>query len=152
MSDTQDPFGFFEAVGITPKKRKRFDPHSIILAGNLTYVASGRYHLGNTPRGVHEMRQIEGDKGNFCIPVYTYIHSVTRQSTRTWIGRAHHAEWDSGRSGFWYIPTRDIRAMGFTLTEKRKELLTTTLDSILETIHTTDDPDDEYVEWFNKDQ
>ncbi len=149
MTDTQDPFGFFKACDITPKVRKKFDPYSIVLAGNLTYVSTCRYRLGNTPRDIHEMRQIECNKANFCIPVYTYIHGITLQSTRSWIGRAHHAEWDSAKSGFWYIPVRDIRAEGFTLTRKRKELITKALDSILTIIHDPDtDPDDEYVEWF----
>jgi len=153
MSDTQDPFGFFEACGITPKKRKRFHPHSVILAGAITYMRSGRYRLGNMARGRDEMMTLEREPFNFTIPIYTYIHGVTLQSTRSWVGRAHHADWDSGRSGYWFIPTREIRRMGFVLTQKRKELLASTLDAILTIIHDPDtDPDDEYVEWFNKAQ
>jgi len=33
-------------------------------------------------------------------PVYLYDHSMTSLSTKSFVGRAHHAQWDSGRVGF----------------------------------------------------
>jgi hypothetical protein len=50
--------------------------------------------------------QIEKDNpGAVILPVYMYDHSGVALSTRSFLGRAHHAEWDSGRVGF-IIATR----------------------------------------------
>lgn len=37
-------------------------------------------------------------------PLYLYDHSGISISTGSFIGRAHHAEWDSGMVGFAYVP------------------------------------------------
>jgi len=149
----KDPFGLFKACGVKPPpKRKKFDAYSIILAGSLVYVSS-RYRLGNMYKSLSQANEIENDSHNIVIPVYAYIHGMVAQSTRSFIGRAHHADWDSGRSGFWFIARRDLTAMGLRITPSRKELLTLALDSILNAIHDDDtDQDDERVEWFRKDQ
>ena len=94
----------------------------------LTYKSNSRYVLGNTPidgdlhARVGRRIAIYGNKGAALadaltveeddeplegpligLAVYTYMHSSTHMSTRSWLGRAHHAEWDSGQSGFIYI-------------------------------------------------
>lgn len=39
------------------------------------------------------------EKHYIILPLYLYDHSMTSISTRSFIGRAHHAEWDSGQVG-----------------------------------------------------
>jgi hypothetical protein len=41
--------------------------------------------------------------------LYLYDHSMISISMESFIGRAHHAEWDSGRVGFVYMTHEDIR-------------------------------------------
>lgn len=146
-----DPFGFFAACGIKPSDAKKFPVYPIILTGNLTYKASSRYLLGNTPVSGSQLQDIVKDKGNIVIPVYTYIHSITAQSTTSWVGRAPHAEWDSGFSGVWFIPKRVVtRDFHCRVTPKRLALLKQELDRVLASIHTSDpsEQDEEAIEWF----
>jgi hypothetical protein len=42
------------------------------------------------------------------LPVYLYDHGGTAISTKSFIGRAHHAEWDSGQIGFIYATRQAI--------------------------------------------
>lgn len=37
------------------------------------------------------------------MPVFLYDHTIQRLSTRSFLGRAQHAEWDSGQIGFTYM-------------------------------------------------
>ena len=43
------------------------------------------------------------------LPVYMYEHSNIALSTGSFIGRAQHAEWDSGQLGFIYVSKEDVR-------------------------------------------
>lgn len=45
---------------------------------------------------------------NEILPVYLYDHSILRMSTTTFVGKAVHAEWDSGLAGFIYASHKDI--------------------------------------------
>jgi hypothetical protein len=40
------------------------------------------------------------ERTNLIAPLYLYDHSILGISTDTFLGRAHHAEWDSGQVGF----------------------------------------------------
>ncbi|MDR0223350.1 MAG: hypothetical protein LBI38_07470 [Oscillospiraceae bacterium] len=42
-------------------------------------------------------------------PLYLYDHSVQSISTRSFYGRAQHAEWDSGQVGFVFVSYADIK-------------------------------------------
>jgi hypothetical protein len=44
------------------------------------------------------------------MPVYLYDHSGISISTSSFIGRAQHAEWDSGQIGYIYVSKEDARA------------------------------------------
>lgn len=44
------------------------------------------------------------------LPLYLYDHSALAMSTDSFIGRAVHAEWDSGQVGWIYVSKEDIRA------------------------------------------
>jgi hypothetical protein len=45
---------------------------------------------------------------NYILPLYFYDHSIQSISTGSFVGRAHHAEWDSGRVGYVYVSYDDI--------------------------------------------
>lgn len=57
------------------------------------------------------------------LPLFLYDHSGIAISTRSWHGRAHHAEWDSGQVGFIFVSKDKIRdEYGWKrLTKKRLE-------------------------------
>lgn len=42
------------------------------------------------------------------LPLYLYDHSIQSISTGSFVGRAHHAEWDSGQVGYIYANGEDI--------------------------------------------
>jgi hypothetical protein len=43
------------------------------------------------------------------LPVYLYDHGVQVLSTESFIGRVHHAEWDSGQVGFIFVTKAKLR-------------------------------------------
>lgn len=40
--------------------------------------------------------------------VFRYEHGMVAFSTRSFLGRAHHADWDSGPAGFIFVETKDL--------------------------------------------
>lgn len=44
-------------------------------------------------------------------PLYLYDHSVLRMSTGSFVGRAQHAEWDSGIVGVAYVTEKRVKAL-----------------------------------------
>lgn len=65
---------------------------------------------------------------SFCIlPVYLYDHSIQSVSTHSFIGRAQHADWDSGQVGWIYASHDKVREEYGTVTpetvEKAKSLM-----------------------------
>lgn len=49
------------------------------------------------------------DRNAVILPVYVYDHSVVLVSTRSFLGRAPHAEWDSGQVGYIYVTKARLR-------------------------------------------
>jgi hypothetical protein len=43
------------------------------------------------------------------LPIYMYEHSMVALDTKSFVGRAQHAEWDSGQIGYIYITAADLR-------------------------------------------
>jgi len=77
----------------------------------------GRYNLGDGAKlnpddfgGWDEMERhlINKEDAVVILPLYLYDHGGISISTDSFIGRAHHAEWDSGRVGFIYATRRAI--------------------------------------------
>ena len=69
----------------------------------------------NTPRrgyacAVNQALMAEIEKEHIVLPLYLYDHSALAMSTDSFIGRAVHAEWDSGQVGWIYVSKEDIRA------------------------------------------
>jgi len=69
-----------------------------------------RYDLGDkheyTPESLQEYFREE--KELVAIPLYLYDHSGISISCRSFIGRAQHAEWDSGQVGFIYMTKKAV--------------------------------------------
>ena len=42
-------------------------------------------------------------------PLYLYDHSIQSISMKSFVGRAHHADWDSGQIGWVYVTHEDIK-------------------------------------------
>ena len=55
-----------------------------------------------------ELLEIAGQK-NIILPLNLYDHSGLRMSASSFIGRAQHAEWDSGQVGWIYATAENIR-------------------------------------------
>ena len=57
------------------------------------------------------------------LPLNLYDHSGISMSTSSFVGRAHHAEWDSGQVGWIYVSKDDVKKeYGWkVLTKKRRE-------------------------------
>lgn len=75
------------------------------------------------------------------LPIYMYEHSCISLSTRSFYGRAHHAEWDSGRIGFIYATRSQVQLMqGWRrITASRRARIEKYLTSEVE----------EYGQWLN---
>lgn len=52
---------------------------------------------------------LNGPHGLIMLPLWLYDHSGISMSTGSFIGRAQHAEWDSGRVGFIYVTKDAVR-------------------------------------------
>ena len=79
---------------------------------HITYSASGRHLLGDTPVTRDEMEAIAADPENVVLPVYAYIHGGVAMQTGDFYGQLPqgHARFDSGQSGVIFISKADIRA------------------------------------------
>jgi len=62
-------------------------------------------------------------QGLIYLRTYVYIHGVVAMSTRSFHGRAQHAEWDSGHAGWIFVSKARVREWrGWKLiTKKRQE-------------------------------
>ena len=69
------------------------------------------------------------------LPLYLYDHGIQTISTKSFIGRAHHADWDSGQVGFIYIGRETVlKEFGHKrITAKIREKLTTYLENEVKT-------------------
>ena len=73
------------------------------------------------------------------VPVYMYDHSGWAFSTKSFVGRAIHAEWDSGFLGYYYASKEKIREFcgKKRLTVALMEAATQTLEREVEEIGVT---------------
>lgn len=113
--------------------------------GLITYRRSSRYTLGNCPVDPSTFTPPPGWKS---LPIYTYIHGITAQSTESFIGRAPHAEWDSGLSGHFLIPPtipnpHNPDGPRLRITPVRLGAISAALDDALRHIHGYDIEDDD---------
>nr|VUX18845.1 Uncharacterised protein [Faecalibacterium prausnitzii] len=59
---------------------------------------------------VNQALMAEIEKEHIVLPLYLYDHSTLAMSMESFVGRAVHAEWDSGQVGWIYVSKADIRA------------------------------------------
>jgi len=69
---------------------------------------------------------------NIILPLNLYDHSMLCMSTSSFLGRAQHAEWDSGQVGWIYATTEDIEKEYGSLTPESYEKAETLLKSEVE--------------------
>jgi hypothetical protein len=87
--------------------------------GRIATVSTRRYDLADSgetalPDDLSGWDAVEKylklERGALVIlPVYLYDHSGYAISTKSFVGRAQHAEWDSGRVGCIYATTKQIK-------------------------------------------
>jgi len=66
----------------------------------------------DTPQGFRSWLNAQAAVGKVIfLPLYLYDHGMLSISTESWMGRAVHAEWDSGLLGFIYTTRERIAQM-----------------------------------------
>lgn len=121
---------FYDNDPLNPRDREYQDRF-----GTLAVYPHRRYTLGDEeidPEGIQEILKC---KQNVVLPLYFYDHSVQAMSTRSFRGRAHHAEWDSGFCGIAYITREEWQAEHpewKNLTKARRSKLEEYLDASVE--------------------
>lgn len=89
--DAQNPREFFEPIGIMVCFHRR-------------------YNLGDKHNmSIEEAQELLKRKDVVSLPLYLYDHGGITMSTGTFVGRAQHAEWDSGQVSFIYLTKETIR-------------------------------------------
>ena len=87
-------------------------------AGHLCVKSAGDVALDSDALSNYEAHNVRW--GRTSLPLFLYRHSGERLSTRSWIGRAPHAEWDSALCGFIYTTAERVQnVLGSGLTFKR---------------------------------
>lgn len=76
-------------------------------------------------------------KGWIIEPLYLYDHSGISISMRSFIGRAHHAEWDSGQVGVYVVTPEEIRAF-FRVKRVTRKIREQALSAMRVTVDTYD--------------
>lgn len=93
-------------------RRYNFTDENACTGGDLARLTlTIKDHNGNTmffAGNAYRMDDIVAKSG-VMLPLYLYDHNVQHLSTESFIGRAPHAEWDSGRVGFIFASKAAIR-------------------------------------------
>lgn len=85
------------------------DPREWDNAGTMICFHS-RYTLGDkNQEPIKDLQKFVKRREIISLPLYLYDHSVLSISTETFVGRAQHAEWDSGQVGYIFITRKDAR-------------------------------------------
>lgn len=101
----------------TGNPREEFDNVTTMFCFHSKYLLDDDQRNKKNPYKADDFDSIEElvekvteDLGELAIvqPLYLYDHSVQSISTRSWIGRAQHAEWDSGIVGIVFVTKADM--------------------------------------------
>jgi hypothetical protein len=106
-----------EHRGLTVKIYYDLEPESPREWDNLGLMVAfhSKYNLGDKDHGytAEELRHLIGHrlKGDpiIALPLYLYDHGGVSMSTGSFVGRAHHAEWDSGQVGYIFVTKEKVR-------------------------------------------
>lgn len=121
---------FYDIDPINPRDREYQERF-----GTLAVYPHRNYALGDEEIDPDGIRELQKCKQNVILPLYFYDHSVQAMSTRSFRGRAHHADWDSGFCGIAYITREEWQAEHpewKNLTKKRQAKLEAYLDATVE--------------------
>lgn len=81
--------------------------------------ALGDRHNYDSPQDFKESD--EAKSAYVCLPIFLYDHTIQKLSNQSFIGRAQHAEWDSGQVGFIYVTNEKVKELtGLEPTEENK--------------------------------
>ena len=103
----QSPIDDFDLYGTICCAHRRHTLGHVQLPNNLTYAEAIGQEILTLPPERNLMKAL--NKAAVWLPLYLYNHSGLSISTRSFYGRAHHAEWYSGVVGFIYITLEDIK-------------------------------------------
>jgi len=90
---------------MNPEDPRDWDNLGVMVCGHRRYTL-GDVQVKNSDEWTNEAKKASG---GVVLPLYLYDHSVQRISTESFVGRAQHAEWDSGKLGFIYATAAAIR-------------------------------------------
>lgn len=109
ITDSFALFIKYDECGISP--RKFFDNLGTIVGKHRQYNVGDRSFNEKDYDNWDDVLLGEcGSSRNILyLPVYMYNHSTLALSTGSFIGRAHHAEWDSGQVGWTYVEKKKVR-------------------------------------------
>ena len=95
----------------------------------IMFCSHSRYDLGDEQFPKDEFNSwdeieeylVKEREAVIVLPLYLYDHSGISISTRSFVGRAQHAEWDSGQVGFIYTTKEQIKTlMGWKMLTKSR--------------------------------
>jgi hypothetical protein len=92
----------YDSLGTMMLSHRRYNLGDANAGDDLPSKLRNEYNLPTLLSGIEKL-------GGVALTVYGYDHSVFRISTESFIGRAHHAEWDSGILGVIYTMPQKIR-------------------------------------------
>lgn len=92
---------YLDTVGNDEAGMKRYE--------RMVNIVSSRFRHGPKPeeRAVDDAMQKVISEKYLMLPLYLYDHSGLAMSTETFVGKAVHAEWDSGQVGWIYVSKED---------------------------------------------
>lgn len=100
----------------------------------------GTYHRrydfsdAGAPVDVEGAKNLEESYDYFSLPVYMYDHGILSVSTESFVGRAHHAEWDSGQLGIIFVSASDVEKEFGEITKEVEEKVYNILRGEIETL------------------
>jgi len=98
---------------IEPISPREWDNYGIMACSHRRYNLGDEQLRSNDFTSWEEVREylIRECEAVVILPLMLYDHSGLSISTRSFHGRAHHAEWDSGQVGFIYTTRANIKKM-----------------------------------------
>lgn len=85
--------------------RKEYDNFATMVCWHSKYDLGDKHNFSN----VYEFKDEVNEKNAVIMPIHMYEHGSIALSTRSFSGRAHHANFDSGVAGFIYAAFDDIK-------------------------------------------
>lgn len=93
---------------LAPDPREEFDNFSTMVTVGGRYTLGGPDDLRLSVSGIMDMQTRLEKEGAIILPIYLYDHGGVSIDTRSFVGRAQHAEWDSGQVGFVYATREQV--------------------------------------------